>query len=231
MIAIVAPMLKEIPKLFSFIGMLVLLPLLGATAPLAAAEPLYRYVDEKGVIHFSNAPTDSRYKKFELTGRPILPLKASPPSAAMHQAIAQTSERHRVDPALVRAVIKAESSFNPSAVSRKGAMGLMQLMPETAISLDIANPYDPEQNISGGVRHLRYLLDRFQGNVPLALAAYNAGETRVSRDSKIPSIGETREYVRRVLRYYKDYRRQDFRKYVSFEAPALTTRLSYTRSN
>ena len=149
----------------------------------------------------------------------------------VRQAIADNSQQQRVDPALVRAVIKAESSFNAGAVSRKGAMGLMQLMPQTALSLHLSNPYDPQQNISGGVRHLRYLLDRFQGNVPLALAAYNAGETRVSRESRIPRIGETREYVRRVLRYYKDYRQQELRTLASSETRPRIAGLSYVSSN
>jgi len=107
----------------------------------------------------------------------------------------------------------------------------MQLMPQTALSLHLSNPYDPQQNISGGVRHLRYLLDRFQGNVPLALAAYNAGETRVSRESRIPRIGETREYVRRVLRYYKDYRQQDLHTLASSETRPRIDGLSYVSSN
>jgi soluble lytic murein transglycosylase len=164
-------------------------------------------------------------------GQPVVQLKPAPSAKMIHQAIADNSQQHRVDPALVRAVIKAESSFNAGAVSRKGAMGLMQLMPQTALSLHLSNPYDPQQNISGGVRHLRYLLDRFQGNVPLALAAYNAGETRVSRESRVPRIGETREYVRRVLRYYKDYRQQDLRTPASMQTRTRIDGLSYVSSN
>jgi len=195
------------------------------------AESIYSFVDARGVMHFSNVPDDPRYKKVEGMGQPVVRLKPAPSAKMIHQAIADTSQQHRVDPALVRAVIKAESSFNAGAVSRKGAMGLMQLMPETALSLHLTNPYDPQQNISGGVRHLRYLLDRFQGNVPLALAAYNAGETRVSRESRIPRIGETREYVRRVLRYYKDYRQQDLRPLASMGTRPRIDGLSYVSSN
>ena len=104
-------------------------------------------------------------------------------------------------------------------------MGLMQLMPETASSLKVSNPYDPEQNISGGTRHLRHLLDRFGGDVRLALAAYNAGESRVLRESRIPPISETREYVRRVLRYYEEYSRKDdfpvlvSRRFINYLSP------------
>ena len=194
----------------AFVVGLAVSPALVATG--ATAEPIYSFVDSNGVMHFSNAPTDPRYKKIALPGQPPARTATAVSPALMHQAITRSSAQHQVDPNLVRAVIKAESSFNSTAVSRKGAMGLMQLMPETATALRISNPYDPEQNIAGGVRHLRYLLDRFRGNVPLALAAYNAGETRVTRDNRIPRINETREYVRRVLRFYKDYRKQDARK-------------------
>jgi soluble lytic murein transglycosylase-like protein len=197
----------------------------------AVAENIYSFIDANGVPNFSNVPDDPRYKKLHIIGQPVVRLKPAPSAKMVRQAIADNSQQHRVDPALVRAVIKAESSFNAGAVSRKGAMGLMQLMPQTALSLHLSNPYDPQQNISGGVRHLRYLLDRFQGNVPLALAAYNAGETRVSRESRIPRIGETREYVRRVLRYYKDYRQQDLHTLASSETRPRIDGLSYVSSN
>lgn len=188
------------------------------------AEPIYSFVDSAGVIHFSNAPTDPRYKRVALPGESTSRPAPLVSPTVMHQAITKSSAQHQVDPNLVRAVIKAESSFNSKAVSRKGAMGLMQLMPETATALRISNPYDPEQNINGGVRHLRYLLDRFRGNVPLALAAYNAGESRVTRDNRIPRISETREYVRRVLRFYKAYRQQA-------SSRPLATHLQYVSSN
>jgi len=194
------------------------------------AESLYSFVDGKGVVHFSNAPSDPRYKKMKVPERPFLRLTPASPKT-VHLAILRSSEQHRVDPALVRAIIKAESSFDADAVSRKGAMGLMQLMPKTARSLKLSNPYDPQQNISGGVRYLRYLLDRFNGNVPLALAAYNAGESRVSRESRIPRISETREYVRRVLRYYKAYRQEDLRKLAAVDPNPRLSPLQYASSN
>jgi soluble lytic murein transglycosylase len=196
----------------------------------AMAENIYSFVDARGISHFSNAPTDPRYKKIATVQRPFRPLRQFRPSPLMYQAIAQHSDTYKVDPALVRAVIRAESSFNADAVSRKGAIGLMQLMPKTARSLNLSNPYDPQQNISGGVRHLRYLLDRFQGNIPLALAAYNAGETRIS-NGRIPQIAETREYVRRVLRYYKDYRQKDVTAVSSVGARPGIPYLQYVSSN
>jgi hypothetical protein len=110
--------------------------------------------------------------------------------------------RHNVDPSLVRSVVKVESNFNPNAVSRKGAMGLMQLMPSTARSLNVANPFDPEQNVDAGVRHLRKLLDSYGGNVPLSLAAYNAGSGAVARSAGVPRFRETQNYVRRITDLY-----------------------------
>ncbi len=124
----------------------------------------------------------------------------------LDQAIAWYAKRHRLHPALLRAVIKAESDFVPTAVSRRGALGLMQLMPRTAASLRVRDPFNPIDNIGGGAKHLRYLLDRFNGNVPLALAAYNAGEYRVKQYQQIPPIQETRYYVQKVLRYYQTFR-------------------------
>lgn len=117
-------------------------------------------------------------------------------------AIDQAATRHNLDPNLVRAVIKVESNFNPNAVSRKGAMGLMQLMPSTARQLRVSNPFDPEQNVDAGVRHLKALLQEYRGNVPLTLAAYNAGEGAVARSAGIPRIAETRDYVRRITALY-----------------------------
>jgi soluble lytic murein transglycosylase-like protein len=117
-------------------------------------------------------------------------------------AIDEAASRHNLDPNLVRAVIKVESNFNPNAISRKGAMGLMQLMPSTARQLRVANPFDPGQNVDAGVRHLKALLQEYRGNVPLTLAAYNAGEGAVARSAGIPRIAETRDYVRRITALY-----------------------------
>jgi hypothetical protein len=117
-------------------------------------------------------------------------------------AIDAAAVRHNVDPSLVRSVVKVESNFNPNAVSRKGAMGLMQLMPSTARSLNVANPFDPAQNVDAGVRHLRKLLDSYGGNVSLSLAAYNAGSGAVARSAGVPHFRETQSYVRRITDLY-----------------------------
>lgn len=117
-------------------------------------------------------------------------------------AIDQAASRHNLDPNLVRAVIKVESDFNPNAVSRKGAMGLMQLMPNTARQLNVTNPFDPEQNVDAGVRHLKRLLENYGGDVKLTLAAYNAGAGAVARSAGIPRFTETRKYVKRITDLY-----------------------------
>jgi soluble lytic murein transglycosylase-like protein len=108
------------------------------------------------------------------------------------------------------AIIKAESGFNPTVISKAGAVGLMQLIPETAIRHGVLNLYDTRDNIAGGARHMRYLLDRFHGNVRLALAAYNAGERKVERYRQIPPFKETRSYVKKVMGFYRDYRGVSF---------------------
>lgn len=195
-------MRMRIPACGYAVGLAVAL-LWGIPSADAFAESIYQFVDQDGGIHFSNVPTDLRYKKIRAS-EPRARIRPTNPSQALHETILQASLLHRLNPALVHAVIRAESAYDPHALSAKGAMGLMQLMPETASLLNVSNPYDPEQNISGGVRYLRYLLDRFGGNLELALAAYNAGENRVSRESRVPRITETQQYVRKVLRFYQD---------------------------
>jgi soluble lytic murein transglycosylase len=125
----------------------------------------------------------------------------------LNQAIRWFAREHDLPQALIRAVIQAESGFDPLAVSPTGALGLMQLMPRTAASLNVRDPFNPVENIRGGAKHLRYLLDRFDGNLPLALAAYNAGEYRVKRNHyRIPAIQETQAYVEKVLSYYRTFK-------------------------
>ncbi|MCL6481633.1 MAG: lytic transglycosylase domain-containing protein [Firmicutes bacterium] len=120
----------------------------------------------------------------------------------LERLLEQTAERHQIDPALVRAVVAVESAWDPRAVSPKGAMGLMQLMPERAARLGVSDPFDPEQNLDAGVRHLRELLERYDGNLELALAAYNAGPGAVDRNGRVPNIPETQDYVRKITEAY-----------------------------
>jgi soluble lytic murein transglycosylase len=135
-----------------------------------------------------------------------LPQRAS--ASELEHAVTRAAQQHRLHPALLFAVMKAESSFNPIVVSKAGAVGLMQLVPETAMRHGVQNLYDTNENVAGGARHLRYLLDRFHGNTRLALAAYNAGERKVDRYKQIPPYKETRHYVQKVLSYYRDYRKE-----------------------
>jgi soluble lytic murein transglycosylase len=166
----------------------------------AATAEIYKYTDERGVTHFTDMPPDSRY-------RPVFPGKANLANERKYDhMIRMLCREHQMDFSLVKAVIKAESAFNPRAVSSKGAQGLMQLMPDTARELRVNDPFDPYDNLQGGVRYLRRMLDIFNGNVKLALAAYNAGPTVVRNSRAIPPYPETRTYVRRVLQYHRDYR-------------------------
>jgi len=186
-----------------------------AGSPRARAD-IYSFTDEQGITHYTNMPDDSRY---------ALLIKAPPEPHAEHSAVAaavkgnwreraaaysgmidRASRTAAVHPALVRAVIAVESAFDPRAVSRAGAQGLMQLLPSTARRYGVGNPFDPEQNVRGGATYLSYLLKRYNNNIELALAAYNAGEDAVDRYGKtIPPYRETREYVPAVLRLYKQF--------------------------
>jgi hypothetical protein len=129
--------------------------------------------------------------------------------AKYEEAVRQTAKRFSLEPSLVKAVIRAESNFDPMAVSPKGAMGLMQLMPDTARMHEVRNAFDPAQNIHGGARHLRYLMDRYAGKLDLVLAAYNAGTKPVDACRGIPRIPETEEYVRRVRLFHDNYRQNE----------------------
>ncbi|HOD36352.1 MAG TPA: transglycosylase SLT domain-containing protein [Syntrophales bacterium] len=178
---------------------------LWASADVALAD-IYGFVDDEGVIHLTNVPTNPRYKVWIKEKRVLFNL--GPDYAKYDKVIEKAARKYDVDHALVKAVIKAESNFNSKAVSRKGAKGLMQLMPKTASSLRVSDCFHPEDNIDGGVRYLRYLMNVYDGNLPLTLAAYNAGEKAVARYRGIPPYAETKTYVRRVMRYYEEYNRK-----------------------
>ncbi len=181
---------------------------------------IYKYTDESGVIHFTNVGSGRNHRKVksEPVSAPVpAPVRtssapasaknsttSSPPGipGAYLDIINDACDKHGVDPSLVHAIVKVESDFNPFALSRKGAMGLMQLMPQTAVELNVKNSFSPHENIDGGVKYLRYLLDRYEGNLSLALAAYNSGETAVKRWGTIPPFRETQKYVQKILRLY-----------------------------
>jgi soluble lytic murein transglycosylase-like protein len=183
------------------LAVLASLTLITSLAPAAFASGLYRWLDEEGVAHFTNAPTDPRYRRVDsLSGTAQGWLRLPEGIGSRFSAeIREVAARHGVAADLVEKVIRVESAFNPRAVSNKGAQGLMQLMPRTASSLGVRDVFDPRENIDGGVRHLRYLLDKYPGNVSLALAAYNAGEKAVDQYGGIPPYAETQQYVQKIL--------------------------------
>ncbi len=165
---------------------------------------IYTFVDSRGVTHFSNVPNDPRYVAILRSRRDLKPNQRVPQYVGYDGLILLTARQHGVSPALVKAVIAAESRFDTDAVSGKGAQGLMQLMPTTASKLGVADPFSADQNVRGGVRYLREMLDRY-GDMGRALAAYNAGPSAVDHYRGIPPYPETRAYVRRVMTYYRHY--------------------------
>lgn len=193
-------------------GLFIICSFVLAETPFAG---IYRWVDENGTIHFTNCPRDAKYKLYlreskddigeDEYGKPSVSTLSKNPTV-FDPLIQEFSRKYNVDFALVKAMIKAESGFNPNAVSKKGAKGLMQLMPETALRLNVVNVFDPRENIDGGVRYFKYLLSLFNNDLRLSLAAYNAGENIVSELRTIPPYRETIDYVRKVLTYYQSYK-------------------------
>lgn len=193
-------------------------------SPALSFAGIYRYEDENGVIHFTNCPRDARFKLYlresddEIDRRerassvsrqpqPQSQLDSPSPDSTIYDSlIAQLSKRYGVDFHLIKAIIRAESGFNPYAISRKGARGLMQLMPETAQRMNVSNIFDPKDNIEGGIRYLKYLFSLFNNDLRLSLAAYNAGENIVSQFGSIPPYRETKDYVKKVLAFYQSYK-------------------------
>ena len=199
----------------------------GIAGPISSNAEIFKFVDKDGTIHFTNAPTSVKstpvnlppltqlnFQKYFPTYKVyhgyqpggISPLLNLPNQAAYDPHIKLTCKLYGLDCNLVKAVIRAESGFNPMALSPKGAMGLMQLMPETSRDLGVLNPFDPQQNIDGGARYLRMMLDRFNNNTALALAAYNAGPEEVVKHGGIPPFDETQIYVKTVMDFYNRYR-------------------------
>ncbi len=171
----------------------------------ATASDIYFYIDEDGVYHYSNAPTSTRYVPSQLEFYKDLPARSN---ADFDRIIQNAADAFGVEFALIKAVIKAESDFNPRAVSTAGAMGLMQIMPANLKSFKLSDPFNPEQNIQAGTRYLKQLIARYDKDLYLALAAYNAGPMAVDTYGSIPPYKETRTYVDRVLRYYDRYSHQ-----------------------
>jgi Soluble lytic murein transglycosylase and related regulatory proteins (some contain LysM/invasin domains) len=200
---------------------ILLLSLFTAFGPAAAMADIYAFRGDGGVVYYTNVPGEGRFKvRLPLKGekekarakkeQKTVQAVSAPQKLTYESAIATAGELFAIDPDLIRAVIKAESNFNPLAVSHKGAAGLMQLMPGTAEELGVADPFDPVENIHGGTKYLSQLLDALNGSLPLALAAYNAGPLRVIGTNRIPPIPETRDYVARVLRYYEKFYNDEF---------------------
>ena len=171
---------------------------------LTAHGDIYRYIDENGVMHFTNTPTSSNQNfKLFLREKPKTRLRYS--TKKYDDIIANASQQYGVAFPLLKAIIKAESGFNPRAVSKKGAKGLMQIMPQNFKLLGIEDPFDPSQNIHAGARYFKQMYDRF-GKLALSLAAYNAGPKAVEHYKTVPPYEETEEYVKRVLKFYYNYK-------------------------
>ena len=180
----------------------------------AASADIYKYVDENGIICYTDAPSEKKpeqviRQKAQKTPRSFdktPSVSGRDYSAYVHKAAA----KYDLEPELIKAVIRTESNGNHRAVSRKGAMGLMQLMPSTANDLNVSNPFNPEENIEGGAKYLKQLIERFDGNLTLALAAYNSGPKTVERYGAVPPIQETRQYVQKVYTHYNGRRSYAF---------------------
>lgn len=190
------------------IGKRVLLgTLLGLAFSLCGQGPvsaeIYRYIDKNGVWHFTNRKTDTRYRLYIRSGNRTVREYLAEYGGIVKRA----SDRFGVDIHFIKAIIKAESGFDQGAVSKKGAKGLMQLMPGTADDMEVIDPFDPEENIVGGTRYFSMLLKRFKNNKTLALAAYNAGPETVENYNGVPPFPETQAFVERVMRYYRSYKK------------------------
>jgi soluble lytic murein transglycosylase-like protein len=177
------------------------------TAAIVAHADIYKYVDKEGVLHLTNTPTDHNAKYVMILREKRILFQPNIDVNKYDDLITKAANKFKLDSALIKAVIKAESNFNHRAVSPVGAQGLMQLMPKTASDLKVEDSFHPEKNIEGGARYLRYLLNTYKGDLTLALAAYNAGEKAVAKyNYNVPPYRETQKYVKRVYSFYDSYR-------------------------
>jgi soluble lytic murein transglycosylase-like protein len=184
---------------------IILITVLSILCPATAGADIYKYIDGSGIVHFTNVPTSSDYKLYIREIPEKMPLPAG--TQKYDEMIRQAQKKHGVDFSLIKAVIKVESDFNPRAVSKKGAKGLMQIIPGNFKSLLVNDPFNPLQNIMGGALYLKRLLKRYENKLPLVLAAYNAGPDAVDRYQRIPPYTETQNYVRKVMKTYSRYKK------------------------
>ena len=185
----------SLPRLISCAGLIAIFFLSNAEAD------IFRFRDKEGVWHFSNTRSDARYRLYIRTrgigGKQYL--------KEYEDVIRKAAEQFGIEANLIKAIIKAESSFDPDAISESGAQGLMQLMPDTANDMKVDNPFDPEENIFGGTRYLSLLLQRFNQDKRLAIAAYNVGPTTVTKHNAVPPIPQTRRFVEKVMKFYREF--------------------------
>ncbi len=171
---------------------------------------IYKYTDSKGITHYSDQPFYSEINDYSTSYKDeIIELECidCAEERFFDNIIHHASTLFEIDPALIKAIIKVESDFNPRAVSHAGAKGLMQLMPKTAYEMEVINPFNPEENIVGGTKYFRYLLNRFDNDLKISLAAYNAGETAVIKNGGVPGYKETKEFITKVMKYYNYYKK------------------------
>ena len=181
------------------VGMLIAVLFFFVVVPVVQAD-IYLFIDSQGVLHFTNAPTSSQYTLY-IKERP----KPATATKKYDGIIQEASNTFGLSFSLLKAMIKVESNFDSRAISKKGALGLMQIMPQNLQAFNIREPYDPKDNIMGGARYFKSLIERFEGKLPLALAAYNAGPTIVDKYRDIPPIKETQDYVKKVMKYFYLY--------------------------